>query len=62
VRRNGRAAIVIDDIASVNPWRVRVVEARGQAEALEHPQPLIRIHPERVVSWGLAANEASGRR
>jgi pyridoxamine 5'-phosphate oxidase family protein len=60
VRRNGRAAIVIDDIASVNPWHVRGVEARGRAEALEHPQPLIRIHPERVISWGLASGEIAG--
>jgi pyridoxamine 5'-phosphate oxidase family protein len=38
VRRSGRAAIVIDDIASVTPWHVRGIEVRGPAEALEHPQ------------------------
>jgi pyridoxamine 5'-phosphate oxidase family protein len=53
IRRSGRAAIVIDDIASVTPWHVRGIEVRGPAEALEHPRPLIRIHPERVVSWGI---------
>ena len=53
VQRSGRAAIVIDDIATVNPWHVRGVEVRGRAEALEHPRPLIRLHPERVVSWGI---------
>jgi len=53
VRRSGRAAIVIDDIASVTPWHVRGVEVRGPAEALEQPQPMIRIFPERIVSWGL---------
>jgi pyridoxamine 5'-phosphate oxidase family protein len=52
VGRSGRAAIVIDDIASVTPWRVRGVEVRGRAEALAEP-PLIRIHPDRIVSWGL---------
>ena len=57
VRRSGRAAIVIDDIASVNPWHVRGIEVRGRAEALEHPRPLIRIHPERIVSWGLDHRE-----
>jgi pyridoxamine 5'-phosphate oxidase family protein len=61
VRRNGWAAIVIDDIARVNPWHVRGVEARGRAEALEHPQPLVRIHPERIVSWGLAGCKTPGR-
>jgi pyridoxamine 5'-phosphate oxidase family protein len=61
VRRNRRAAFVIDDIASANPWHVRGVEARGRAEALEHPHSLIRINPDRVVSWGLAASETPGR-
>jgi pyridoxamine 5'-phosphate oxidase family protein len=44
---------VIDDLASTDPWRARGVEARGRAEAVAEPQPLIRIHPERIVSWGL---------
>lgn len=56
VRRSGRAAIVIDDIASVQPWHVRGVEVRGRAEAVEHPRPLIRIHPEHIISWGLTAS------
>jgi pyridoxamine 5'-phosphate oxidase family protein len=53
IRRSGRAAVVIDDIASVDPWHVRGIEVRGPAEALTDPQPLIRIRPERIVSWGL---------
>lgn len=53
VARTGRAAIVIDDLASVDPWRPRAVEIRGRAEAIAMPTPLIRIHPERVISWGL---------
>ena len=53
VRRSGRAAIVIDDLASINPWRPRGVEVRGRAEALPGAQPLIRVHPDRIVSWGL---------
>lgn len=32
VARNGRAAIVIDDV--LPPWRPRGVEVRGEAEAL----------------------------
>jgi pyridoxamine 5'-phosphate oxidase family protein len=52
VKTTGRAAIVIDDLASTDPWRPRGVEVRGRAEALDDP-PMIRIHPERVVSWGL---------
>ncbi len=53
VDRSGRAAIVVDDLASTDPWRPRGVEVRGRAEAIALPTPLIRIHPERIVSWGL---------
>ena len=53
VARSGRAAIVVDDLESTDPWRPRAVTIRGRAEALSEPRPLIRIHPDRVVSWGL---------
>jgi pyridoxamine 5'-phosphate oxidase family protein len=53
VQRTGRAAIVVDDLASVDPWRPRGIEVRGRAEALDGARPLIRIHPERIVPWGL---------
>src|SRR4051794_18627670 len=53
VARSGRAAIVIDDLASTDPWRPRGIEIRGRAEALALPTPLIRLHAERIVSWGL---------
>lgn len=71
VRRHGRASIVVDDIASRTPWAVRGVEVRGRAEAVDDVEPdaswlsreQIRIHPERVISWGLAddaAEDAAG--
>ena len=53
VARSGRAAIVVDDLASTDPWRPRGIEVRGRAEALTLPTPLIRIHPERIVTWGV---------
>jgi pyridoxamine 5'-phosphate oxidase family protein len=53
VARSGRAAIVVDDLASTDPWRPRAVEVRGRAEAIHEPRPLIRIRPERILSWGL---------
>ena len=53
VARSGRAAIVIDDIASFNPFRPRAIEVRGRAEAIGGPNALIRIYPERIVSWGV---------
>lgn len=52
-RRTGRAAIVVDDLASIDPWSPRGVEVRGRAEAIDGEEPTIRIHPDRVVSWGL---------
>jgi pyridoxamine 5'-phosphate oxidase family protein len=61
VARTGRAAVVIDDIASVNPWRVRGVEVRGRAEVIAKPRPFIRIHPERIVSWGIESQAIGAR-
>jgi pyridoxamine 5'-phosphate oxidase family protein len=52
VRRTGRAAVVIDDV--LPPWRPREIEVCGRAEAIEEPRPLIRIRPERIVSWGIS--------
>ncbi|MFJ7621858.1 PPOX class F420-dependent oxidoreductase [Rhodococcus erythropolis] len=65
VAENGRVAFVVDDIASVHPWRVRCVEIRGRAEALDATAaaahdldaPIIRIHPERIISFGLDDKE-----
>lgn len=59
VARSERAAIVIDDLASTDPWRPRGIEIRGRAEAIVLPTPLIRIHPERVVSWGLESRRSA---
>jgi pyridoxamine 5'-phosphate oxidase family protein len=53
VARTGRAAIVIDDLASTDPWLPRGIEIRGRGEAIAMPTPLIRITPERIVSWGI---------
>jgi pyridoxamine 5'-phosphate oxidase family protein len=61
VQSNGRAAVVIDDIASLDPWRVRGVEIRGRAEVLKEARPLIRLHPERVISWGIESDDIGKR-
>jgi pyridoxamine 5'-phosphate oxidase family protein len=53
VQRSGRAAIVIDDLASTDPWHPRGIEVRGRAEAVDDSAPMIRIYADRVVSWGL---------
>ena len=59
VARGGRAAIVIDDLESIDPWRPRGIEVRGRAEAIAMPAPLIQIHPERIVSWGLGQSRSA---
>lgn len=54
IAQNGRAAFVVDDIVSIEPWRVRCLEIRGEAEAIEvDGRPLIRLHPRHVISFGL---------
>jgi pyridoxamine 5'-phosphate oxidase family protein len=61
LRTNPRLALVVDDLVSTDPWTVRGVEIRGEAELLTGPHDLapgmsdelIRVHPRRVHSWGL---------
>ncbi|MEU3512644.1 PPOX class F420-dependent oxidoreductase [Streptomyces longwoodensis] len=61
LRENPRIALVVDDIVSLRPWKVRGVDVRGEAELLVGPhdlgahlsEELIRIHPHRIHSWGL---------
>jgi pyridoxamine 5'-phosphate oxidase family protein len=53
---NGRAAFVVDDVPSVDPWRVRCLEIRGRAEPVVPPDgggAIIRIHPRRIISFGI---------
>ena len=64
---NNRVAFVVDDIASYRPWRVRCLEIRGRAETLSGAEPLrpgfstelIRIHPDRILGFGLTAHGAA---
>jgi len=65
VQRNGVAALVVDDVLS--PWEPRAVEVRGEARTLDtggklimdqFDDPIIRITPGRVVSWGLEGSRA----
>jgi pyridoxamine 5'-phosphate oxidase family protein len=62
VLRHPTVAFVVDDIASVSPWRVRGIEIRGEAEVLDtggselgpgFAPEMFRIAPKRIVSWGL---------
>jgi pyridoxamine 5'-phosphate oxidase family protein len=59
---NPKVAFVVDDLASVNPWRPRGIEIRGEAQVLDgggreigpgFDQETFRITPRRIISWGL---------
>jgi len=63
---NPKAAFVVDDLASVSPWRPRSVMVQGLAQAIEavpdagssgEGGAIIRIVPERIVSWGLVPTD-----
>lgn len=54
VTATGRAAIVIDDLASTDPWRPRGVKIRGAATAdTDGSRHVIRVTPETIWSWGV---------
>jgi pyridoxamine 5'-phosphate oxidase family protein len=61
LERSGRAALAVDDLASTDPWRPRRIKVRGRAEAIKEPRPLIRIRPERIVSWGIESDAIGAR-
>jgi pyridoxamine 5'-phosphate oxidase family protein len=63
IQADNRVSFVIDDLASTTPWSPRGIEIRGTAEILiaDPLRPgftadLIRIHPVRVLAWGLDTN------
>lgn len=59
VAADGRVAFVVDDVPSTDPFRVRCLEIRGHAEAIvrnvdgDRDDSVIRIHPERIISFGV---------
>jgi pyridoxamine 5'-phosphate oxidase family protein len=66
VRAHPMVAFVVDDVPP--PWQPRGIEIRGRAEALatggkdimaSFDDAIIRIHPTRIIAWGL---ESDGRR
>jgi pyridoxamine 5'-phosphate oxidase family protein len=66
VGKTGRAAFVVDDV--LPPWRARGVEVRGRAEVRSEggkeimenfAEAMIRIHPRRIVSWGVDSDAFS---
>jgi len=56
---NNVVALVVDDIVSYDPWRVRCLEIRGTAEQAAAPggDAIIRITPKRIISFGIGDAE-----
>lgn len=55
---NPRVALIVDDLASVQPWRPRGIRVYGRAELLEASGDpphggYLRITPEISWSWGI---------
>jgi len=63
VQANPYAALVVDDLVSVDPWTPRMLEIRGRAEAIAtggsallgrgFGEAFIRIHPDKINSFGI---------
>jgi pyridoxamine 5'-phosphate oxidase family protein len=70
VKANGQVALVVDDLASLDPWTVRGLEIRGTAVALEDVDPpmpfmsreVIRITPTWLASWGVDPDAPARRK
>ena len=51
---NPRATVVIDDLASMDPWSPRGLKIRGSVTVEEADgSPRFRITPEVVISWAI---------
>lgn len=65
VAASGRAALVIDDLASRDPWTVRGIEIRGRAEATTSDRPpvpgatndVIRLLADTIFTWGIESTD-----
>lgn len=51
---NDKVSLVIDDLASVQPWVARGIKIHGTAEIVERDgRASLVIHPKRLWSWGV---------
>ena len=64
---NRLVALIVDDLASTDPWTPRGIKVHGTAEIVSHegffgPGEYLAITPKLTWSWGiLAPNFAEGR-
>lgn len=54
IGQNPRATVVIDDLATTDPWTPRGIKARGSARIESGPEgERFRISPEVIWSWNI---------
>ena len=54
IQSNPRVSVVVDDLASVNPWSPRGIKIIGTAVIEEFDgSPRFRISPEVIISWAI---------
>ena len=54
IQSNPRVSVVVDDLASVNPWSPRGIKIIGTAVIEDvDGSPRFRISPEVIISWAL---------
>ncbi len=58
ILENPKVSFVIDDLATVRPWRPRGIKVRGVADIVDHngymgPGKYIRIKPTFKKGWGI---------
>ncbi len=54
IQSNPRVSVVVDDLASVNPWSPRGIKIIGTAVIEDvDGSPRFRISPEMIISWAL---------
>ena len=62
LQANPIATLVVDDLASTDPWLPRGIKVRGPAAVEDYSgKPRIRITPETVWSWGLNPRDTPKR-
>ena len=54
IQSNPRVSVVVDDLASVDPWSPRGIKVIGRAVIEENSgSPRFRITPDVIISWAI---------
>ncbi|MEI6621523.1 MAG: PPOX class F420-dependent oxidoreductase [Actinomycetes bacterium] len=53
ITTNPQVTVVVDDLASTDPWSPRGIKVIGTAAIEEGSSPQFRIRPKVIISWGI---------